>query len=57
MAVVINEFEVVPGESNAAPETSAATSSESDPKPPPSARQIGILIEQQLQRDQRVWAH
>jgi hypothetical protein len=57
MAVVINEFEVVPGESSAAPETPAAASRDGEAKAPPSAREVGLLIEQQLQRDRRVWAH
>ena len=55
MAVVINEFEVMPGES--AGESGATSSSEGEAKTPPSAREIALLIEQQRQRAERVWAH
>ena len=56
MAVVINEFEVMPGES-AAQESGSTSASEGEAKTPPSAREIALLIEQQRQRAERVWAH
>lgn len=56
MAVVINEFEVMPGESSPVQE-SGPTASEAEAKPPPSAREIGLLLEQQLRREERIWAH
>ena len=56
MAVVINEFEVVPGESTAQ-ESGPTSSGEGAAKTPPSAREIALLIEQQLQRAERVLAH
>lgn len=57
MAVVINEFEVVPGESDSGQREGTAPSSEAGEKLPPSPREIERLIEQQLQRGERVWAH
>ncbi|HET6980061.1 MAG TPA: hypothetical protein VFI24_27255 [Pyrinomonadaceae bacterium] len=56
MAVVINEFEVVPGES-AAQESGSTPGSEGAAAAAPSAREIALLIEQQLQRAERIWAH
>jgi len=56
MAVVINEFEVMPGESPVQ-ESGPTTSDGGEQKSSPSAREIGRLLEQQLQRDVRVWAH
>jgi len=56
MAVVINEFEVVPGDNDPG-QRGPSSSSEGEQKPPPSPREIERLIEQQLQRGERVWAH
>lgn len=57
MAVVINEFEVVPGDSDAAQRERTSSSSEAGEARPPSPREIERLLEQQLQRGARVWAH
>jgi hypothetical protein len=57
MAVVINEFEVVPGESDPGQRGLTSSSSEEEEKPPPSPREIECLLEQQLQRGARVWAN
>jgi hypothetical protein len=58
MAVVINEFEVVPG---AAPQQQRSSGSgseaEGDKKSPPSEHELKHLFEQQMSRDERVWAH
>lgn len=57
MAVVINEFEVVPGEIQSDQEARVSPKSEGPPRPQPSAREIELMIEQQFERDERVWAH
>ena len=57
MAVVINDFEVVPGENTSVQESGPTTASDGDVTSKPSAREIGLLIEQQLLREERVWAH
>jgi len=57
MAVVINEFEVMPRDSGTGERGATSSTSEGDEKPPPSAREIERLIEQRLQRGERVWAH
>lgn len=56
MAVVINEFEVVPAE---APQQQQAGPSEpgADKKSPPSEHELERLVEHQLSRGERVWAH
>ena len=56
MAVVINEFEVVPG---AAPQQqrSAGSEPEGDKKSPPADHEIERLVEHQVTRNERVWAH
>lgn len=57
MAVVINEFEVVPSESDPGQRDLTSSSSEGEEKQPPSPREIECLLEQQLQRGERVWAN
>lgn len=58
MAVVINEFEVVPGESQpqpqAAPEPAGGGG---DLNAPPSEHEIARLVAHKISRDERVWAH
>lgn len=56
MAVVINEFEVVTAE--AQPQQQKAGASEpGDKQSPPSEHEIQRLVEHQMSRDERVWAH
>ena len=55
MAVVINEFEVVPG---AAAQPQRGSGSEpAEDKKPPSEHELKHIFEQQISRDERVWAH
>jgi hypothetical protein len=55
MPVVINEFEVMPRESN--PNQEGQTTPEAAEKAAPSARDIAQLLQQQAERDERVSAH
>lgn len=55
MPVVINEFEVMPRENN--PNQEAALPPEAAEKAAPSAREITLALQQQVERDERVWAH
>lgn len=57
MAVVINEFEVVPGAGDSSQRDAAPPSGDAGESPLPSPRDIERLIEQRLQRVERVWAH
>lgn len=57
MAVVINEFEVLPGESMAGERGGDSGSKKSEEKPPTSPREIELMVAQQLERCARVWAH
>jgi hypothetical protein len=57
MPVVINEFEVVPGEARSSQTGESSTSGKSEGKTAPSAHQIELLVEQQLERCERVRAH
>jgi hypothetical protein len=56
MAVVINEFEVVPSE---APQKQKEGGAEQggDKKSPPSEHELERLVEHQLSRGERIWAH
>lgn len=56
MAVVVNEFEVVPG-GNESSQSSGSTSGGDAGDEAPSPREIERLVEQQMQRCERVWAH
>jgi hypothetical protein len=56
MAVVINEFEVLPGDATPS-QASMSTPGEAANQSPPSAREIALLLEQAIERDERVWAH
>ena len=57
MAVVINEFEVVPGEIQRDQSAGVSPKSEGPERRHPSAREVELMIEQQFERDERVWAH
>ena len=54
MAVVVNEVEVVPAERAAEKAEQAQGSSE---QAPPSEHEIRRMVEQQMSRCERVWAH
>ena len=56
MSVVINEFEVMPGETISNQE-GASSPSDAANQPLPSAREIALLLEQAVERDERIWAH
>ena len=56
MPVVINEFEVMPGETNSNQQDSTSQP-EAAEKAAPSAREISLLLQQQIERDERVSAH
>jgi hypothetical protein len=55
MAVVINDFEVVPAEPPRQQST-AAQPGTTNPSPP-RQQEIERVVEQQLSRSERVWAH
>ena len=57
MAVVINEFEVVPGESKPQQEEVQAAAGGGGKESPPSEHEIGRLVAHKISRDERVWAH
>jgi hypothetical protein len=54
MAVVINDFEVVPAE----PPRQQNTAAQSASNPaPPSPQEVERVVEHQISRAERVWAH
>jgi hypothetical protein len=55
MAVVINEFDVVPAE--AKQPTAAAPGPGAETQSPPSEHEIQRLVENQISREERIWAH
>jgi len=57
MAVVINEFEVVPAEPAAPQAPGATTSEEKETSASPSEHEVERTIERQRTRYARVWAH
>ena len=57
MAVVINEFEVVPAEPPPTPQTGATAPTTSETSRTPSAYEVARLIERERERALRVWAH
>jgi hypothetical protein len=57
MAVVINEFEVVPPEPAAAPQNGAAATTAAESPPAFSAHELARLAEVVRERALRVWAH
>jgi len=56
MAVVINEFEVVPGEAPPA-QNASPSSGQSESERQPEPQQIEQLLERERERYERVWAH
>jgi hypothetical protein len=56
MPVVINEFEVMPGETRPNQE-GATTPTDAAGKAAPTEREISLLMQQHVERDERVWAH
>jgi hypothetical protein len=57
MAVVINEFEVIPRESDTDQRRGTSSSTEAGERLPLSPEEVERLLDQQLQREERVWAH
>ena len=57
MAIVINDFEVEPGEAEPSPTPRVASQNEPGTTKPPSPWEIERMVEQQLERSARVWAH
>ena len=57
MAVVINEFEVVPGAAPQQQRSPGSGSEGGEDKKPPSEHELRHLFEQQISRDERIWAH
>jgi hypothetical protein len=57
MAVVINEFEVVPGESQPQQQQAQEPGGGGDKKSPVSEHEIARLVAHKVSRDERVWAH
>ena len=55
MAVVINEFEVVPNES--AKQSATPSPAQTDSPATPEPQQIEQLIERERERCARIWAH
>lgn len=56
MPVVINDFEVVPGESSAPPANAEESEGGGDKKPP-SEHEIARLVAHKISREERIWAH
>jgi hypothetical protein len=56
MAVVINEFEVIPGEVQRDSGAGTSPGSEAQDRQP-SLREIELMIEEQIERGQRVRSH
>jgi hypothetical protein len=57
MAVVINEFEVVPGESSQSKQNASPAQSQTESASAPHPQEIEQMIEQEHERCERVWAH
>lgn len=58
MAVVINEFEVFPGESQPQPQpVKESGSGGGGTESPMSENEIARLVAHKISRDERVWAH
>lgn len=57
MAVVINEFEVIPAEPTSLPQTSETTTATAESAPALSAHEVARLAERERERALRVWAH
>lgn len=56
MAVVINEFEVMPAEVQR-DQAGGAPGGGAEDKQPPSLREIELMIEEQIERSQRVQSY
>jgi hypothetical protein len=56
MAVVIDQFEVVPAEPSAAPQNGAAATTAAASPPPLTAHEVARLAELARERALRVWA-
>lgn len=56
MPVVINDFEVVPGEATAPPANAEETEGGGDEKAP-SEHEIARMVAHKISRDERIWAH
>jgi hypothetical protein len=57
MAVVINDFEVVPGEAQPGPEKAPESGGGGGAGAPPSENEMERLVAHKISRDERVWAH
>jgi len=57
MAVVINEFEVVPGESSQSKQNTSPAQSQTESASVPQPQEIEQMIEKEHERCERVWAH
>lgn len=57
MAVVINEFEVVPGESQPQPQQAPEPAGGGSGNEPPSEHELGRVLAHKMSRDERIWAH
>ncbi len=57
MAVVINEFEVIPGEQPPPQQGSASSPGAQESAAPPAEHEIERMVEHQRERYGRVWAH
>ena len=57
MAVVINEFEIVPGESPQSKQNASPAQSQTESAPSPQPQEIELMIEKEHERGERIWAH
>lgn len=57
MAVVINEFEVIPADPPPVSPSSEAAATTGETAPMPSTQDMGQLAERARERALRVWAH
>ncbi len=57
MAVVINEFEVVPGESPQSKQNVSPAQNQTESASAPQPQEIEQMIEKEHERCERVWAH
>lgn len=57
MAVVINEFEVVPVESSQGKQNASPAQSQTESEAMPQPQEIEQMIEREHERCERVWAH
>jgi hypothetical protein len=57
MAVIINEFEVIPREIETDQQSVTSSLSEGGECPPLSPEEVARLFDRHVQREERVWAH